>query len=68
MNSECYLKVKDNMYYKIENGKATSINISKDYKGNRIKDCKCLPTAYMKDVIFVSKEEYENVEKEVNNV
>lgn len=59
---EAYIKVKDNLFYKLENGKVTSINIDSKYTGQRRKDCKSIPTGYVEFLTIISKEDYINAE------
>ena len=63
-----YIKIKTNLFYKLENGKVTSINIDEKYTGKRIKDCKSVPTAYVEYLSIIHEIEYNNARILVDNL
>lgn len=54
-NNEAYIRNKDHLFYKLENGKVTSVNTEKKW----IKLTAVVPTIYVEDLTISSKSEFE---------
>lgn len=59
---EAYLKQDKNLFYKIENGKVTAINIERKW----IRSSACVPSIYANKVEVISKDDWGNAKKEIN--
>lgn len=58
---ECYIKINSNLFYKISKGNCQGVNTVRRSFKNHIS----LPSAYIKDVTVISKEEYEQAKKQI---
>jgi len=58
---EVYLKIRNNLFYKLSDGKCHVVDIDK----KSFKSLKTLPSGYIDDVKLIPKEDYENILKEI---
>jgi hypothetical protein len=58
---EVYIKVKNNLFYKIKNKEIYAINTD----NGSFRKSKKLPTAYSNDVSVISKDEFNNALKQI---
>jgi hypothetical protein len=58
---ECYIKIRDNLFYRIRKSQVISVNT----KTNEIRNAKTLPSAYIHEIDVITKEDFENAKKQV---
>ena len=58
---EIYLKVKDNLFYKIKTKEIYAVNTN----NGSFRKSKTLPSAYSEDVSVIGKEEFNNALKQI---
>lgn len=58
---EAYIKIRQNLFYKITDGEVFSINT----ENRSFKNTVALPSGYVKDVTVITAEEYLNAKKSI---